>query len=64
MDELTAFIGNIISNICRCQVLEAEMRREHEAISSGMRKRHTFERLDSLIDAVVGKRITWKELTA
>jgi transposase-like protein len=33
-------------------------------LNEGNVKRHTFERLDSLIDAVVGKRITYKQVTA
>lgn len=33
-------------------------------LNEGNVSRHTFERLDSLIDAVVGKRITYKQVTA
>ncbi len=33
-------------------------------LNEGDVKRHTLERLDSLIQAVAGKRITYKELTA
>lgn len=33
-------------------------------LNEGDVKRHTFERLDSFVDAVVGKRITYRELTA
>jgi len=33
-------------------------------LNEGHVKRHTLERLDSFVDAVVGKRITYKELTA
>lgn len=33
-------------------------------LNAGKVTRHTLERLDSFIDAVVGKRITWKQLTA
>jgi transposase-like protein len=33
-------------------------------LNAGNVARHTFERLDSFIDAVAGKRITYKELTA
>jgi transposase-like protein len=32
-------------------------------LSDGNVKRHTLERLDSFVDAVVGKRITYKDLT-
>ncbi len=33
-------------------------------LNQGNVERHTFERLDSFIDAVVGKRITYKQVTA
>jgi transposase-like protein len=33
-------------------------------LNDGDVKRHTIERLNSFVDAVAGKRITWKELTA
>lgn len=33
-------------------------------LNEGDVKRHTLQRLDSFVDAVVGKRITYKELTA
>jgi hypothetical protein len=33
-------------------------------LNEGNVGRHTLERLDSLIDAVVGKRITYKQVTA
>lgn len=33
-------------------------------LNDGKVSRHTLERLDSFIDAIAGKRITWKELTA
>jgi hypothetical protein len=33
-------------------------------LNEGNVARHTFERLDSFVDAVVGKRITYKQLTA
>ena len=33
-------------------------------LNQGNVQRHTFERLDSFVDAVAGKRITYKELTA
>lgn len=33
-------------------------------LNAGNVKRHTLERLDSFVDAVAGKRITYKELTA
>jgi transposase-like protein len=33
-------------------------------LNDGNVKRHTLERLDSFVDAVVGKRITYKDLTA
>jgi hypothetical protein len=32
-------------------------------LNEGNVKRHTLERLDSFIDAVVGKRVTYKDLT-
>jgi hypothetical protein len=32
-------------------------------LNEGNAKRHTLERLDSFVDAVVGKRITYKDLT-
>jgi hypothetical protein len=35
-----------------------------EAESHGNVARHTLDRLDSFVDAVVGKRITYSELTA
>ena len=33
-------------------------------MNAGNVARHTLERLDSFVDAVVGKHITYKELTA
>ena len=33
-------------------------------LNDGDVKRHTIERLNSFVDAIAGKRITWKELTA
>ena len=33
-------------------------------LNDGKVARHTLERLDSFVDAVAGRRITWKELTA
>jgi hypothetical protein len=33
-------------------------------LNDGNVKRHTLDRLDSFVDAVVGKRITYKRLTA
>ena len=33
-------------------------------LNAGKVQRHTLERLDSFIDAIVGKRITWKQLIA
>jgi len=33
-------------------------------LNDGDVKRHTLQRLDSFVDAIAGKRITWKELTA
>ncbi len=33
-------------------------------LNAGNVSRHTFERLDSLVGAVSGKQITYKELTA
>ena len=32
-------------------------------LNEGKVQRHTLERLDSFVDAIAGKRITWKELT-
>ena len=32
-------------------------------LNEGNVKRHTLERLDSFVDAVVGKRLTYKDLT-
>lgn len=37
---------------------------DEESAREGNVQRHTFERLDSLIDAVVGKRITYKQVIA
>lgn len=33
-------------------------------LNEGNVKRHTFERLDSFVDAIVGKRLTYARLTA
>ena len=33
-------------------------------LNEGNVKRHTFERLDSFVDAIVGKRLTYKQLIA
>lgn len=33
-------------------------------LNEGDVKRHTLERLDSFVDAITGKRLTYKELTA
>jgi len=33
-------------------------------LNEGDVKRHTLKRLDSFVDAIVGKRITYKDLTA
>lgn len=33
-------------------------------LSDGNVKRHTLERLESFVDAMVGKRITYRDLTA
>ena len=41
----------------------AALRRIHFSLNAGKVSRHTTERLDSFVDAIAGKRITYAQLT-